>query len=155
MNRLALRAALFLLIGLSAGCQVGAGQLKGASLRVEFDGLVRDRDALSMSVLVLNPNDHKVLVEGANFNFTLEDRVPLTHEIRLDLDIAPRNRERIQIPLPTDRDVLAVLKTLDEGTRTRLSYTLEMELQLSERRPTRSRIEAFLHLVPGQSGRYR
>lgn len=155
MNRIALRMAIVVLLGLAAGCQTGSDYLKGASMRVEFDGLTRDSDALTLSLLVLNPNDHSVLVEGATFRFTLENRESLTRELRLDLDIAPRNRERILVSLSPDRTVLEMLETLDGGARTRLAYTLQTELLLQERRSTRSNIEAFLHRVPGQPGRYR
>jgi LEA14-like dessication related protein len=155
MNRIVLRIAIIALVGLAVGCQARSEQLKDASMRVELDGLVRDSDGLALHLLVLNPNDHFVLVGRASVSFRLEDYEALSQEVLLDLDIAPRNRERIRVTLSADGPVLELLASLDEGERTRLAYTLETELELQDRRVTRSRIEAVLHRVPGQSGRYR
>ncbi|PKL95904.1 MAG: hypothetical protein CVV18_03710 [Gammaproteobacteria bacterium HGW-Gammaproteobacteria-8] len=155
MNSFGIRVALLLLAGLVAGCQTGPIRLTDASLQFDLEGLERTHDGLTMSVLVLNPNDHSVLVGGASLSFALEDQQPLTLEVPLNLDIAPRNRERIRVLLPPDRKILEMLGELDDGARARLSYRLEIELQLQDSRPTGSRIDAFLHRVPGQTGRYR
>jgi len=155
MNRIARRVMILAFLGLVAACQTGSNQLKGASMRIEFDALERGGERLTISLLVFNPNDHPVQIERASFDFELDGQRPMTRALALDLDIAPRNRERVQIRLESAPETIHLLESLDAGERTRLAYRLEGELQLRERRPTRTRIEAFLHPVPGQPGRYR
>ena len=150
------RRHLLMLLPLAlAGCAGPLGQLKGAPLRVELDNLAIGDDDLRLSLLLFNPNDHSVLIDRMRFELVIDDRAPLPHELGLQLDIAPRNRERVVVRLDPRPDLVDALSALDRDMLPRLTYRLEGELQLRERRNSGFRLDDFLHRVPGQPGRFR
>ena len=145
-------AALVLLLGLT-GC--GPIEVKRAPPGSDLDGVTIDGDTLILKVLVDNRNDVPLTLSGAQLKLTLGGIELEPREWPLNLEIAPRGRESLDLRLPASGTALGLLGELDAGDRPSLRYALDGRLQIADSRDARVKRNGFLHPVPGRPGRYR
>lgn len=140
---------------LVAACSAGPKTVRLAPPGLEIESVHLDGDRARIIVLLHNRNDHPVMIDRAHLVMLIDESELFNAEWQIDLDVGPRNRERVPLEAPVRQPAAGMLAALDDSTRPNLAYTLKSELSIRNQSDTRGKQDGYLHPVPGQPGHYR
>ncbi len=150
-GRLLIIAACLLL----AGCASRGGDVRLEAPTLQLEGLGLDSGWVRLALLVHNPNDHPLQLQGVSLAMRIEGSELFVDDWPLGLEIGPRVNERLRLET---RARPATARGLLERGRERgvnIGYTLEMDMRVRGQSDVSDERADYLHPVPGQSGQFR
>jgi LEA14-like dessication related protein len=153
------RARCLLLIFASlllAACASGGGDVRSEPPTLQIEGLALQSGRVRLDLLVHNPNDHPLKLEGVSLAMEIDDGSALfADDWPLTLQMGPRVNERLQLETRVQQPAGRRLLEQGRARRASIGYALEMEIRVTGQGNKRGERTNFLHPVPGQPGQFR
>ncbi|MFW5815457.1 MAG: hypothetical protein ACOCVP_01250 [Wenzhouxiangella sp.] len=151
-----------MVLALSA-CGSGGREIRGELPLVRVEGLVVDGDQVSLSVGLRNLNDRTLDLRRLKVRMQVEDQLLIEAEARPQIDISARGRDVVALRARGQAAGLELLArrfaqpSQDGLPSASLNAAWSMELVLVDERERESttRVNGFIHPVPGRPGHYR
>jgi len=144
-----------LLALVSAACTSGPIQVRLQQPSLQIESLRAGDDRVHLGLLLHNPNDHAILVEGLQAVLEIDGMRLLERDWMLGLAMDPRGRERLNLQADVQASALQALREFQASGARTVPYRLRAEIQLRGQRNGRVEQPGFLHPVPGQPGNFR
>jgi len=140
---------------LLAACASGGGDVRSEPPTLQIEGLALEPGRVRLDLLVHNPNDHPLELQGVSLAMEIEGSELFSDDWPLTLRMGPRVNERLQLETRLQPDPGRLLLERGRERGASIAYSLEMEIRVAGQGNKRDEREDFLHPVPGQQGQFR
>ena len=142
------------LLALLAACG-GQSLIRGKPPQVTINSLVRTAAGLSLQLRFRNINQEPLVIEQADFTFTLDDHRFKVNDSSMQLYIDASTSEVTVFALALPGDIDARLKSVEAGEVASLEHELEGEIIDQQVNNLRFRFRGHIYAVPGRPGQFR
>lgn len=140
---------------LLAACASGPGDVRSEPPTLQIEGLGLQSGRVRLDLLVHNPNDHPLELQGVSLAMVLEEVELFADDWPLTLQMGPRVNERLQLETRVRPGGSRLLEKQGRERGASIGYSLELEIRVAGQADRSGKRSDFLHPVPGQPGQFR
>lgn len=149
------RIALMLCCALLIACASRGIKVRSEPPTLQLESIALEPGRVRLAVLVHNPNDHPVVLDGASLAMRIDGSELFADDWPLDLDIGPSVTERLRLETRTRSGAARSVLERSRDRDATVGYVLDVEVRVDGSDPVRGNRADFLHPVPGQPGQFR
>jgi len=152
MNRI-LPLLFLLCAGLLAGCS--SGLVRNQPPLVQISAWEIDGEQLKVDLHLRNVNEEPMPLSAVSLTIRLGDVLLAEHRQSLASSVATSGFESVPLRLSPTTEGLAELKSLEDGSRKSLTYTLKGSVVTTGNRELPFTRDGHIYTVPGRPGQFR